>query len=154
MQPYPGLLIAAARRRIKQAVLARIADRRLSFQQFWMIITVEEQPGIFQAEIAARVRADAPSVSRALTALVERGVLRADPDPDDRRRTCVFLTPAGKRLARQLAPVAREIRETVIAGMSPAEIAMLTSSLQRIVANLDRLAARTTTRRPAARERA
>jgi hypothetical protein len=27
MQPYPGLLIAAARRRIKQAVLARMAAR-------------------------------------------------------------------------------------------------------------------------------
>ena len=154
MQPYPGLLIAAARRRIKQAVLARIADRQLSVQQFWMIISVEEHPGIFQAEIAARVRADAPSVSRALTALVERGVLRADADPEDRRRTCVFLTPAGKRLARQLAPVAREIREAIVAGLTPAEVAVLTKALQRIVSNLDRLEARATPRRATARERA
>ena len=154
MQPYPGLLIAAARRRIKQVVLARIADRQLSVQQFWMIVAVEEHPGIFQAEIASRVRADAPSVSRALTALVERGVLRADPDPDDRRRTCVFLTPAGKRLARQLAPVAREIREAVVAGLTPAEIATLTSALQRIVSNLDRLEERAQARRTPARERA
>jgi DNA-binding MarR family transcriptional regulator len=72
--------------------------------------------------------------------------VRADPDPDDRRRTCVVLTAAGKRLARQLAPVAREIREAVVDGMTPAEIATLTSALQRIVDNLDRLVARTPAR--------
>ena len=146
MQPYPGLLIAAARRRIKQAVLARIADRQLTVQQFWTIVAVDEHPGISQAEIASRVRSDAPTVSRALAALLERGIVRADPDPDDRRRTCVVLTAAGKRLARQLSPVASEIREAVVDGMTPAEIATLTAALQRIVDNLDRLAERTPAR--------
>ena len=146
MQPYPGLLIAAARRRIKQAVLARIADRQLTVQQFWTIVAVDEHPGISQAEIASRVRSDAPTVSRALAALLERGIVRADPDPDDRRRTCVVLTATGKRLARQLAPVAREVREAVVDGMTPAEIATLTAALQRIVDNLDRLAERTPAR--------
>jgi DNA-binding MarR family transcriptional regulator len=142
MQPYPGLLIAAARRRIKQAVLARIADRQLSVQQFWTLVTVDERPGISQAEIAARVRSDAPTVSRALAPLIERGLVRADPDPDDRRRTCVSLTAAGRRLARQLAPIAREIREVIVQGLTPAEVAALTGALERIVENLDRLAER------------
>jgi len=146
MQPYPGLLIAAARRRIKQAVLARIADRQLTAQQFWTIVAVDEHPGISQAEIASRVRSDAPTVSRALASLLARGLVRADPDPDDRRRTCVVLTAAGKRLARQLTPVASEIREAVVDGMTPAEIATLTAALQRIVDNLDRLAERTPAR--------
>jgi DNA-binding MarR family transcriptional regulator len=149
MQPYPGLLIAAARRAIKQAVLARISGRQLTAQQFWLLVAVDENPGISQAEIAARVRADPPAVSRALAALAERGVVRSTPDPDDRRRTCVHLTPAGKRVARELAPLAREIREAIVAGMSPDEIAALTAALQRVVTNLDGLE-----RRAGARERA
>jgi DNA-binding MarR family transcriptional regulator len=149
MQPYPGLLIAAARRAIKQAVLARIAGRQLTAQQFWLVIGVEEHPGISQAELAGRVRADPPAVSRALAALAERGVVRSTPDPDDRRRTCVHLTPAGRRLARELAPLANEIREAVIAGMSSEEVAALTAALQRVVTNLDGLE-----RRGSARERA
>jgi DNA-binding MarR family transcriptional regulator len=149
MQPYPGLLIAAARRAIKQAVLARIAGRQLTAQQFWLVIAVDEHPGISQAEIAGRVRADPPAVSRALATLAERGVVRSDPDPDDRRRTCVHLTQAGRRLARELEPLAREIREAVVAGMSAEEIAALTAGLQRVVTNLDRLE-----RRSSARERA
>src|SRR5512137_2215506 len=146
LQVYPGLLIATARRRIKQAVLARVAHRQLTAQQFWVIVAIEEHPGISQAEIAARVRADPPSVSRALSALIGRGIVRADPDQDDRRRTCVFLTPARRRLARDLAPVAREIREAVGMGMSPAEIAVLCAALKRIIANLDRLEDRSTAR--------
>ena len=149
MQPYPGLLIAAARRAIKQAVLARIAGRQLTAQQFWLVIGVDEHPGISQAELAGRVRADPPAVSRALATLADRGIVRSDPDPDDRRRTCVHLTQAGRRLARELEPLAREVREAVVAGMSAEEVAALTAALQRVVTNLDRLE-----RRGSARERA
>ena len=149
MQPYPGLLIAAARRAIKQAVLARIAGRQLTAQQFWLVIGVDEHPGISQAELAGRVRADPPAVSRALAALAERGIVRSTPDPDDRRRTCVHLTPAGRRLARDLAPLATEIREAIVAGMSAEEVAALTAALQRVVTNLDGLE-----RRGSVRERA
>jgi DNA-binding MarR family transcriptional regulator len=141
MQPYPGLLIAAARRRLKHAVLARVADRQLTVQQFWTIVALDEHPGSSQAEIASHVRSDAPAVSRALSALLVRGLVRADPDPDDRRRTCVSLTPAGRRLARELVPVAQELRDAVVAGMTATEIAVLTASLERIVENLDRLEA-------------
>lgn len=148
-QPYPGLLIAAARRRIKQAVQARVADRQLTAQQFWMIVAVGEHPGISQAEIAARVRADPPTVSRALAALIARGLLRTEPDPGDRRRTSVSLAPAGRRLARELAPVAREIRQAVVEGMSAAEIEALCAALRRTIANLDRLEERNLARRRA-----
>ncbi|MFL5264557.1 MAG: MarR family winged helix-turn-helix transcriptional regulator [Anaeromyxobacteraceae bacterium] len=140
MQEYLGVLIAAARRRIKQLVLARVSHADLTPQQFWALIAVREHPGISQARIAARVRADAPSVSRSLAALQARGLVRTEADPEDRRRACVFLTAAGKRLVAQLAPVAAEVREAVVAGMSPAEIAAVRAGLERIISNLDRLA--------------
>jgi DNA-binding MarR family transcriptional regulator len=154
MQVYPGILIAAARRRIKQAVLSRVADLGLTAQQFWMIVAIHEHPGISQAEIAHRVRADPPSISRALTPLVARKIARAEPDPADRRRMRVSLSPAGRRLARELAPVAREIREAVVAGMTPAEVAALNEALHRVVENLDHLEQRTqVARRTTASER-
>jgi DNA-binding MarR family transcriptional regulator len=136
---YPGILIAAARRRIKQAVLARVGDRGLTPQQFWILVAIRESPGISQTGIAERVFADPPTISRALAPLVARGLARAEPDPADRRRMRLSLSPAGQRLARALLPVAREIRTAVVAGMSAAEIAALNAALGRVVANLDRL---------------
>jgi DNA-binding MarR family transcriptional regulator len=139
MQEHLGLLVAAVRRRLKQAVLARVAEHGLTSQQFWFLVAIGEQPGISQAELAHRVRADAPTASRLVSAMAERGLLRTELDPADRRRARVFLTLAGERLARDLAPIAREVRSAVVAGMSDAEVSAVRTGLKRILENLDRL---------------
>ena len=141
---YPGILIAAARRRIKQAVIARVGARGLTPQQFWILIAIHETPGVSQIAIAERIFADAPTVSRTIAPLVERGLARAAADPSDRRRLQLTLTPAGAKLARSLFPVAREIREAVVAGMSAEEVQALNAALDRVLANLDRLERRRT----------
>jgi len=139
MAEYVGLLIGAARRRIKQSVLARAARHGLSAQQFWFLVAVAEAPGASQAAICARLRADPPTVSRVYAALERRRLVRTAPDPADRRRTCLFLTPAGERLAPDLAASAREIRAAVTQGMSEREVDQLRRGLRRVVENLDRL---------------
>jgi DNA-binding MarR family transcriptional regulator len=147
MQEYLGLLIAAARSRIKQVVLAQVAQFGLAPQQFWMLIALREMPGMSQADLAERVRADAPTVSRTLGALLERGLVRSNPDPEDRRRSRVFLTAAGEQLASEVAAVAADVRAAVVEGMSAAEEAAVRRGLKRILDNLDRYAARVRGRR-------
>ena len=142
MQQYPGLLIAAARHRIKQVVLAQVSQHRLTSQQFWMLIALRESPGLSQAEMAQRVRADAPTVSRTVSGLLERGLLRSEPDPDDRRRSRMYLSARGERLAQELASVARDVRAALVDGMDEDEVAALRQGLQRVIANLDRYQAR------------
>ena len=149
MPPFPGLLIAAARRSIKRAVVERAAGWGLTSQQFWMLVAIHETPGISGVEIASRTRANAPDVSRALAALADRGLVRSAPDPDDRRRTRIWLTRAGGRMTKELMPVARSLREAIVAGMSADEVASLCADLQRVVENLDALE-----ERRASRERA
>ena len=147
MQEYLGLLIAAARSRIKQVVLAQVAQFGLAPQQFWMLTALREMPGMSQADLAERVRADAPTVSRTLGALLERGLVRSNPDPEDRRRSRVFLTAAGEQLASEVAAVAADVRAAVVDGMSAAEEAAVRRGLKRILDNLDRYAARVRGRR-------
>ncbi len=139
MQEYLGLLIAAARSRLKQAVLARVAEHGLTAPQFWVLVGLAEHPGLSQCALGERVRADAPTISRTLAALADRRLVRTDPDPADRRRTRVYLTPAGERMAARLRAVATQIREAVQAGMTPSEVAALRAGLRRVIANLDRL---------------
>ncbi len=142
MQEYLGLLIATARRRIKQAVLARAGRHELSAQQFWFLIALSEHPGMSQVDLAQRVRADAPTASRSLAGLRRRRLVRIEVDPADRRRGRVFLTASGERLAKELSHVAREVRAAVVEGMSEGEVDALRSGLKRVIENLDRLEAR------------
>jgi DNA-binding MarR family transcriptional regulator len=138
-EPEPvGLLIAAARRRIKQAVGARVRPHRVSPQQFWFLIAVLENEGLSMRERGARARVDAPTTSRVVTALVARGLLRAGTDPRDRRRARLCLTPRGRTLADRLQPVASEIRRTVREGISAQEAETLKDLLRRVIANMDR----------------
>jgi DNA-binding MarR family transcriptional regulator len=145
-----GLLIASARRRIKQTVLARTAVHRLPPQQFWFLVNLRERPGISQVELAERVRSDAPTVSRAVFGLTRRGLVRGAPDPADRRRMQLFLTPAGQRLAKELAAVAAEIRAAITDGMTRSELAALRDGLRHVISNLDQLEAARASRRPQA----
>ncbi len=140
-QEYPGLLIAVARRRIKQAVLARAAPHGLSTQQFWVLVHLQERAGLSQRELAARMDVDAPTVSRVLAALITRGLVRAEEDPEDRRRTRLRLTPAGRDLGRTLATDAAEIRRGVVAGMSGPEVDALRAGLRKVIDNVGRLSA-------------
>lgn len=139
MQEHVGLLIAAARRRIKQAVHARVAQHRLKPHEFWLLVALAENPGISQAKLALYIRADAPTVSRTLAALAARRLTRIEFDPGDRRRTRVFLTAGGVKICEELVPLAATIRSTIEAGMSAAEVAALRDGLRRVIANIETL---------------
>jgi DNA-binding MarR family transcriptional regulator len=141
MGEHVGILIAATRRRIKQAVLARVAGSGLSAQQFWFLIAVSEVPGTSQAELGERLHCDPPTVSRVVFALRRRRLVRREVDPTDRRRSRLVLTAAGERLAGELAPVASEIRRAVVEGMTEPEVELLRHGLRRVISNLDRLGA-------------
>lgn len=141
-QESPGLLIAAARRRIKLAVTARAARHGLSYQQFWLLVALHERRARSQAELAERLHADAPTVSRVLAALVRRRLVRVEQDPADRRRARLALTRAGEDLGRELAAIAGEIRAAVVDGLSSAELEALRHGLHRIITNLEALETR------------
>jgi DNA-binding MarR family transcriptional regulator len=135
-----GLLIAAARSRIKQTAGELARPFRLSPQQFWVLVGIAEREGSSLGQLAARHHVDQPTASRVVTALVGRGLVAASGDPEDRRRFCLMLTPPGRRLAERLAPLAAKVRAAMVAGLSTAEQELLDASLRRIVANLERFA--------------
>jgi DNA-binding MarR family transcriptional regulator len=138
-EEHLGLLIAAARRRLKQAVLARVRRYRVNTQQFWMLLRAASHPGATVGELANLLRVDAPTASRIFSSLAARKLVRLEADRSDRRRTHVYLTSAGEALAHDLQPVGRSIRTAVVSGLSAHEQQTLRSSLHKVISNLDRL---------------
>src|SRR5262249_56877900 len=102
-----GLLIAATRRRIKQIVLARAGEFGLTPQQFWLIVGLAEGGSQSLHVLAQRARTDDPTASRVVQSLVTAGLVTSRPDPADRRRACLELTPRGQALAPRLVRGAR-----------------------------------------------
>lgn len=149
-----GLMVAAARRSIKQAAALHLRRRRLSSQQFWLLVALREGPGPSLRELAERRLMDPPTASRMVDGLTKRGLVRIEPDRRDRRRRSVLLTARGAALAQALHPLALRIRGAIEGGFSPADAETLRRLLRRIIANVDRFERReaaTAARRASAR---
>jgi DNA-binding MarR family transcriptional regulator len=137
MTKQVGLLLAAVRRRQRQAVEARVACLGLSSQQFWVLDALHHKGECSLGEVLAGLPMDQPTASRVLAALDERELVRVENDPSDRRRRCLRLTGRGARLAQHCATIADEIRKAIVGGFSHKELSALHSYLDRFVANLD-----------------
>lgn len=134
-----GLLIGAARRRIKQAVGERVRRYSLTAPQFWVLVAIRETKGTSLRELAARLRMDEPTASRVVTALIQRKLVRGEEHPTDRRRSCLHLAPAGIAVADELHAAASEIRNAVAQGLTADEKAALRAGLRKVIANMERL---------------
>ncbi len=132
-----GLLVAVVRRRIKQAVSTLVREHDLSPQQFWTLMAVATHEGASLRELAELQRMDPPTACRVVTTLTRRRLVHSGADPADRRRSRLVLTPSGRSLAGQLAPVAAAVRSAVEAGLTPSERAAVVAGLQKVIANLE-----------------
>ena len=139
MREPVGLLIAAARQRMKRAVTERVREHGLTAQQFWAFIHIHEADGPSLGQIAERLRMDAPTASRAVTQLLRMKLVRAEGDQSDRRKLRLRLTRAGQARLPELRALATELRSAAVHGLSSEEEETLRRLLRKIISNLEEL---------------
>jgi DNA-binding MarR family transcriptional regulator len=136
-----GVLVALARRRLKQAVATRLAPYALGTQQFWVMLHLHRNEGISLHELAVLSWTDDPTACRMVNKLVKRGLVRSEAHPDDRRRFRLTLTAKGRKLAGTLESLATEVKVGLNKGISPKDRKQLASLLKRVIDNTQKLAA-------------
>ncbi len=81
------------------------------------------------SELGTRVSLEKSWVSRAVDAMVERGLVTKEANPADARSWLVTLTPEGERTVEELNRTLDEHAETLLASLSPRERATVEDSL-------------------------
>ncbi len=94
-----GALLAIAARLISQAWNRRLTDLGISPAGAGVLIALEEGP-LSQAELAARNRVAAQTMSRTLDGLERAGLIRRGSHPTDRRRFQIQRTQQGTQVLR------------------------------------------------------
>ncbi|WP_222194431.1 MarR family winged helix-turn-helix transcriptional regulator [Modestobacter italicus] len=89
-----------------------------------------------QGALAELVHADPSTVSRHVTLLVDRGLVRRVADEQDGRASKLVVTPAGEQALEALREERNGHLATVTADWSPAELAAFTAQLHRFVQDL------------------
>lgn len=116
--------------RVSRAYRARFG---LSIAEWRVLAVVAEQRTATQASLVQATGMDRMTISRAATALVERGVLAREP-AGDRRTLALSLTGEGTALHAAISPLALAIEAELVAGFSPAERATFIAMLERLEA--------------------
>jgi DNA-binding MarR family transcriptional regulator len=83
------------------------------------------------SELAEAVRVDAPYATLIVDNLEERGLVERRPDPADRRRKLVALTPGGKDAAQRVLRIKRE-PPPGFAALTAAELDTLEKLVRRV----------------------
>jgi DNA-binding MarR family transcriptional regulator len=101
----------------------------------WRLVAVLAEDGaLSQQALCGRTRMDKVTVSRAAIALVDRGLVERQANPDDQRSHLLSLSKAGWALYEQIAPKAIELERRIFEGIDPEELARFRAMLDRIEA--------------------
>lgn len=88
-------------------------------------------------EVAVTLAIDPSTASRLVEQRVKDGLLERSPDPDDRRRAVLHLTPAGHSLLAELATSRIGMLSEVTADWSATDIRTLDGLLHRLAVGFD-----------------
>ena len=88
--------------------------------QFSVLARLEEAPRT-PKELAASEKVSAPSMTRTVNGLVDRGIVARTDDPTDGRQVIVSLTPAGRQLLKDVRRKRDAWMSVRVARLSPEE---------------------------------
>jgi DNA-binding MarR family transcriptional regulator len=133
----PGYLINHLARLFAQALRSRIGAEGVGVGQFPVLLALWEAEGATQTALAEHLAIEQPTMANTLKRMERDGLVERVPDPDDRRRARVHLTPRARELEPVLTRAARQANEAALAGLAPEEREQFLALVRRVIANLE-----------------
>ncbi len=120
--------------RVSRAIAAHYERQfDLTMPEWRVMAIVAESPDISAGEVAERTAMDKVAVSRAVNRLIAAGRLERHFAADDRRRSVLALSKAGKRVYAQVVPRARAYEAALLDKLSTDERRKLDEMLDKLM---------------------
>ncbi|WP_307815418.1 MarR family transcriptional regulator [Streptomyces sp. 7-21] len=116
--------------RLVQEAFAAAGARRYHYA---LLAALAEFGAASQAVLGRRCGIDRSDVVAALNELAERGEVVRSPDPTDRRRNVITITPEGQRQLRRIDERLAAVQDTLLAPLAEDERQQLTGLLTRVL---------------------
>jgi DNA-binding MarR family transcriptional regulator len=128
-----GYLLKHAQLRLAELSRMALAPFGISGRELAVLLAIDDRASQSQQEVARRMAVDRTTMVALIDDLEHKGLVRRQPDPDDRRKNVVVLTDAGRTTLRQATAATREAERRLLGSLSDDESAMLKKALQAIV---------------------
>ena len=117
--------------------LLKAANSDLSREQEVILRQLRVRDGISQVRLADLVNQDSNNISRTLTLLEARGLVRRVSNPSDRRSQCVEITEKGTLAHEKAFSAIEKYWSTSFQSFTEDEIESLSTLMQRMTDNLE-----------------
>lgn len=129
-------LVKDATRAMVRALQMRLAEHSVSFGHWTFLRILWEADGLTQRELSDKAGVMAPTTFAAVTAMEKLGLVERQQLPENKKNTHVFLTEEGRALKDKLVPLAEEVNEVSVTGLSERDIKSARKVLLAIIENL------------------
>lgn len=120
----------------------QMAEAGSTFSTWTVLATLEMRGPMIQRQLAAHLSVEGPTLTRSLAAMESQGLVERNRSGADRRATTVQTTDAGRALFIRLRGIMAQSTRTLLDGVTPEEMAVLRTALNRIRDNSRRASAR------------
>ncbi|MFE1560650.1 MarR family winged helix-turn-helix transcriptional regulator [Streptomyces sp. NPDC058734] len=132
IQSLPTWLVGRVAARGRGLVAEAIAAEGLKLMQHAVLAATAEYGPVAQADLGRRLAVDPKDMVGILNHLQEAGLVLRSPDPADRRKNAVTVTPEGEAALARCATLAEAANEQLLAPLAPAERDTLMALLARV----------------------
>ena len=129
----PSWLISEVSRLAHPLLTGKLATAGSRGYHYRLLAALAEFGPASQASLGRRTAMDRSDVAAAVNELAGRGLAVRAPDPADRRRNVISITPAGSAHLRRLDVLLDGAQDELLAPLSPAERQQLIGLLNRIL---------------------
>jgi DNA-binding MarR family transcriptional regulator len=130
-----GYLVRHLRRQMDRLTDDEMAEHDLTGVQWGPLLAIDRGLADTAADLARLAGVDSGAMTRMLDRLEAKGLVRRSPCPKDARVVRLALTPAGKRLCREIPFALSRVLNSLLRGFAQEELEAMKSLVRRMLAN-------------------
>ncbi|ETA53377.1 MarR family winged helix-turn-helix transcriptional regulator [Ponticoccus alexandrii] len=128
-----GYLVNHMARLFAGALRDSVAELGLTPGTFPAMLELWAQDGLTQADLTRRLDIEQATMARTLARMQRDGLILRRPDPDDARRSLIYLTEHGRALHGPATDRAQQVNRRALAQLSPEERRAFINTAQRVI---------------------
>jgi DNA-binding MarR family transcriptional regulator len=131
-------LVKDATRALLRALQMRLTAHAVSLGHWTFLRILWEKDGLTQRELSEQAGVMEPTTFSAVKAMEKLGYVTRRQLDGNRKKVFIFLTAKGRQLKARLVPLAEEVNEIAVQGVTSADIGVTRRTLLTILENLAR----------------
>ena len=124
--------MAKVNRRLRTLFDARVKERGLTLARARTLLTLIEQEGLYQKELAEVLEIENATMVRLIDGLERQAFVERQAVEGDRRAKRIVMTEEGKRLAEEVIQLARDVRADLLEGISDEDLSTALNVMRKM----------------------